>query len=224
MGQTIFGIGRRGKYLLFALSSGETLVIHLKMTGALLLRSAGSPQDRFVRVVLYLDDGQELRFSDLRKFGAIWLVRDKTQIVGQLGPEPFDPILTPQEVEARLRKRARAIKAILLDQSFIAGIGNIYADEALYEACINPLRPGNALSRAEVGRLLKAVRTVLERALANRGTSLRDYRDASGQLGANQEELLVFRRTGQGCDRCGTPVERLTISGRSSHYCPACQK
>ena len=223
IGQAITDIGRRGKYLLFDLCNGDTLVIHLKMAGSLILRSAGDPPDPSTRAIFYLDNGDELRFTDRRKFGAFWLVEDRDHVVGNLGPEPFDDIVTPQGMAVKLAKRNRAIKTILLDQNFIAGIGNIYADEALYEACIHPMRKGRSLSAEEVERLYEAILSVLKRGIANRGTTLRDYRDAKGRSGENQEQLLVFRRTGQPCPRCGTPIQRMVIGGRSSHFCPRCQ-
>lgn len=225
-GQVIEGVRRRGKYLLLPLSSGQTLVVHLKMTGALLWRPAGYPPDPHTRAVWRLDQGQEIRFADTRRLGNLWLVDAPAldSLIGELGPEPLDPSFTPQVLAARLGRRSAPIKATLLDQTMVAGLGNIYADESLWEAAIQPLRPAAKLATPEVTRLHEAIGQVLSRALANRGTSFSDYRDAQGRPGANQGHLRVYGRAGQACYRCGAIIQRMVLRGRSSYFCSTCQE
>lgn len=221
-GRRIAAVRRRGKYLIFELAEGGALVVHLGMTGALLLRRDSDAPDPYTRVVFQLDDGHELRFSDLRKFGRLWFVEDPSTVVGKLGPEPLEG-LTPQGLRAIFARRTAPVKAVLLDQEAIAGIGNIYADESLFRAGIHPLRPANSLRRAELERLAAAIPETLEEAMRHRGSSYRDYRDAEGREGAHQFYVRVFRRTGQPCFVCGTPIERISIAGRGTHFCPRCQ-
>ena len=222
-GRCIEDLSRRGKYLVFHLSGGLYLVVHLRMTGALLHRRAGSPPDRYVRAVLTLDDGSELRFSDLRKFGAMWLVPDPSLVLGRLGPAPLVGSLTPSLLRDVTARRRAPIKSVLLDQRAVAGLGNIYADEALFAAGLHPQRPACSLSNPEVQRLHKAIRRVLVAALEDRGASFSDYVDASGREGRHQFRVQVFRRTGQPCYVCGREIARMKIAGRSSHFCSMCQ-
>jgi formamidopyrimidine-DNA glycosylase len=222
-GRRIEDISRRGKFLVFHLSGGLYLVVHLRMTGALLHRPSSAPPDRYVRAVLSLDDGSELRFSDLRKFGALWLVPDPSTVLGRLGPEPLERGLTPSLLRELTARRRAPIKSLLLDQRALAGVGNIYADEALFAAGLHPQRPAASLSDSEVKRLHKAIRRVLTEALEDRGASFSDYVDASGQEGRHQFRVQVFRRTGQPCYVCGREIARVKVAGRSSHFCPACQ-
>jgi formamidopyrimidine-DNA glycosylase len=222
-GKRIEDISRRGKFLVFHLSGGLYLVVHLRMTGALLHRASGAPPDRYVRAVLSLDDGSELRFSDLRKFGALWLVPDPSMVLGRLGPEPLEGGLTPSLLRELTARRRAPIKSVLLDQRALAGLGNIYADEALFDAGLHPQRPASSLSDPEVERLHEAIRRVLTAALEDRGASFRDYVDASGQEGRHQFRVKVFRRTGQPCYVCGHEIARVKVAGRSSHFCPKCQ-
>ena len=221
-GKRVEDISRRGKFLVFHLSGGLYLVVHLRMTGALLHRPSGAPPDRYVRAVLSLDDGSELRFSDLRKFGALWLVPDVSPVLGRLGPEPLDG-LTPSLLREVTARRRAPIKSVLLDQRALAGLGNIYADEALFAAGLHPQRPASNLSDSEVERLHGAIRRVLTAALDDRGASFRDYVDASGREGRHQLRVQVFRRTGQPCYVCGREIARVKVAGRSSHFCPSCQ-
>lgn len=218
----IDAIDRRGKYLLFRLDGGLTLIVHLGMTGALLLRNAGAPPDRYTRAVFGLENGRELRFADVRKFGNLWLVADPDEVVGKLGPEPLED-LTAQRLQAILARRTAPVKAVLLDQKAIAGIGNIYADESLFRARVHPRRPAGALRRDEIERLAAAIPATLVEAMGHRGSSYRDYRDAEGREGAHQWHVKVFRRTGQPCEVCGAPIERIKLAGRSTHFCPRCQ-
>jgi len=219
MGQKITGIGRRGKYLIFSLSGGETLIIHLKMTGSLLLKAP----DRFIRAIIHLDDGSEIYFRDPRKFGVMWLVEDKNTITGKLGPEPLKADFTPKVLAQRLSKRTAPIKALLFDQKFIAGIGNMYADEALFRAGIHPLRSGKSLSPKEIERLHRAIRQVLGAAINNKGASVDTYFRPDGQKGTAHFEFKVAHGRGKKCPRCGTPIERIAVRNRGSYFCPKCQ-
>lgn len=224
-GCEVIDVGRRGKYLLIALNSGDTLIIHLRMTGRLALMEADDPrlEEDHVRARFALTDGSYLVFTDARKFGRIWLAQDIAEVLGRLGPEPFDLHFTPQQLGERLSSRRAAVKALLLDQHIIAGLGNIYADEALYLAGIHPLRPGASLTPDELNRLHAAIRSVLAESIAQRGTMLRDYRTPYGPDGAYKSRLRVYGQPGRPCPRCGTPIERMRVAQRSTHFCPRCQ-
>jgi formamidopyrimidine-DNA glycosylase len=223
VGRRIDDLTRRGKYLLFRLSGGLWLVAHLRMTGALLHRRASDPADPYVRAVIALDDGTELRYADLRKLGQLWLVDAPEEAVGKLGPEPLDAAFTAARLGRAIGRRKAPIKAVLLDQRALAGLGNIYADEALFAARIHPLRPASTLSEAEMKRLHRAIRRVLNDALANRGSSFRDYVDAAGREGTHHLRVKVFRRTGQPCYVCRAEIARIKVGGRSTHFCRHCQ-
>jgi formamidopyrimidine-DNA glycosylase len=229
---------RRGKYMIFGLARDDQshfrgvaptrwLIIHLRMTGRIDLSPHGHQADPHTHVILELDDGADMSFRDPRKFGRIWLVADPQQAIGRLGPEPFDPTFSAQTLAKRLNGRRTAVKALLLDQSIVAGVGNIYADEALFEARMHPARPGASLSPDEVERLHVAVQLVLARAINGGGSSLgsgsTNYVRPGGEAGGYQEEHRVFRRTGQPCPICATPIQRLRIAQRSTHFCPSCQ-
>jgi len=220
IGQKITGVERRGKYLIFGLTSGEALIIHLKMTGSLLLK----PPDRFIRAILHLDNETRIYFRDPRKFGAMWLVADKNAVVNKLGPEPLEADFTPQILAHRLSQRTAPIKALLCDQSFIAGIGNMYADEALFSARIHPLRPGKSLSTEEVERLHHAIRQVLWAAIGDKGASVDTYFRPNGQMGTAHFQFRVAHGRGKSCPVCGTPLERIPIRNRGSYFCPRCQR
>ena len=225
IGQRITGIARRGKYLIFSLTSGEVLIIHLRMTGSLLLKPASAEPDKFVRAILYLDEELGLYFRDPRKFGVMWLAADESNIVGKLGPEPLETSFTHQTLQKLLEKRTAPIKAILLDQSFIAGIGNMYADEALFAARIHPLRPGGSLSPDEVERLHNAIQQVLYSAINNKGASTDTYFRPNGTRGTAHFEFKVAHRLGGDlCPVCGTPIERIPIRNRGTYFCPHCQQ
>jgi len=219
IGEAITGVGRRGKYLLFSLASGQTLVIHLKMTGSLWL----TPPDRFVRAVIHLDGGVKIYFRDPRKFGAMWLVEDKDSVINKLGPEPLEAKFTAETLAQALSGRTAPIKALLCDQSFIAGIGNMYADEALFLAKIHPMRAGGSLSKEEIGRLHKAIRQVLAAAISDKGASVNTYFRPDGQIGTAHFQFRVAHRRGQSCPVCGTPLQRITVRNRGSYFCPKCQ-
>ena len=224
IGERITGLSRRGKYLIFRLSSGKALIIHLKMTGSLLLNHASDTPGRFIRAVLHLDNGSQLRFRDPRKFGVMWLVEDVGSVVAKLGPEPLEENFTAEVMAERLAKRKAPIKPILLDQNFIAGIGNMYADEALYDASIHPLRPAASLSQEETVKLHHAIKQVLGAAVGNKGASVANYFRPSGELGKAHFEFRVAHGLGgKFCQRCGTPIERIVVRNRGTYFCPKCQ-
>ena len=236
-GRTIEELDRRGKYLLMRLNAGLTWIVHLRMTGGLIHLPAGRhgarggcPEERpkgplgFLRARFRLDDDSELCYVDLRKLGTMWLVADESEVVGRLGPEPLSEAFRPEHLRAALAKRSAPVKAGLMDQTAIAGIGNIYADEALFEAGIRPRKAARRLSPKAAERLHGAVRRVLVEALGDRGSSFRDYVDAEGEQGMHQLRVKVFRRTGEPCYVCGTAIKRIKVGGRSTHYCPRCQR
>ncbi len=223
-GRRFVAFARRGKYMLLGLDDGSTLVVHLRMTGALRLHPADAPEDKHTHVVFHLDTGERLHYRDPRKFGRLWLVEDVESVVGKLGPEPLGEAFQPDVLAGALAGRRAAIKAVLLDQRIVAGIGNIYADEALFAAGVDPRRPAGSLSREEIAALHRAIRDVLSQAIALRGSSMKDYAPPSGERGGFQEVHQVFRRTGAPCPRCGTLIQRTVIAQRSTHYCPGCQR
>ena len=223
VGQRITGVARRGKYLILDLTSDETLIIHLKMSGSLLLKPASAEPDKFIRAILYLDKGTRLLFRDPRKLGVMWLVEDKNTIIGKLGPEPLEADFTPQLLAQRLNNRTAPIKAILCDQSFIAGIGNMYADEALFAARIHPLRSGKSLSKDEITRLHRSIQQVLWSAINDKGASVDTYFRPGGELGTAHFEFKVAHRGNMPCPSCGTPIQRIPIRNRGSYFCPKCQ-
>ncbi len=222
-GERVTALDRRGKYLVFALAGPETLIIHLKMSGHLAVVDADRPRHRHVHTAFALDDGRELRFRDMRKFGKVYLVREAAEVLGGLGPEPLADDFTPALLGERLAGSKRALKPLLLDQSRIAGIGNIYADEALFAAGLHPERRAHTLGRAELHRLHRAIRAVLALGIAREGASIDLYVKPDGQKGDMQNAVQVFRRTGYPCFRCGRPIERVVLGGRSTHFCPHCQ-
>ena len=231
VGRAIEELDRRGKYLLLRLDGGLTWIVHLRMTGGLIHMPAGGHgarndgrDDRFLRARFRLDDGGELCYVDLRKLGTMWLVADESSVVGKLGPEPLGEAFDPLEMRRLLAKRSAPVKSVLMDQHAIAGIGNIYADESLFEAGIRPAKAARRLSRVAAERLHWAIRKVLVEALGNRGSSFRDYVDAEGEQGMHQLRVKVFRRTGEPCYVCGTAIRRIKVGGRSTHYCPKCQR
>ena len=247
-GATIRRVSRRAKTVLLHLEDGRVMTVALRMTGALIVTEPGTPPDPYARVVFRLADGRQLRYRDVRKFGRIGLwpggglrsigagrgtrsrkVAEGTRRyrIGEVfsghGPEPLSGTFTARRFAERLARRSAKLKTLLLDQSFIAGVGNIYADEALWRARLHPLRAADTLSDAEVRRLHRTVRQVLRQGIANRGSSFSDYVGADGEPGANQERLAVYRRTDQPCYRCGRPISRIVVGQRSTHFCPRCQ-
>ena len=224
LGQKITGVARRGKYLILSLTSGEALVIHLKMTGSLLLKPASAEPDKYIRAIIHMDKEIGLYFRDPRKLGVMWLVEDTNSIIGKLGPEPLESSFTPQILAQRLTKRTAPIKALLCDQGFIAGIGNMYADEALFAARVHPLRSGKSLSPDEVEHLYGAIQQVLWSAIGNKGASVDTYFRPGGELGTAHFQFQVAHRlSGKFCPVCGTSIERIPIRNRGTYFCPKCQ-
>jgi formamidopyrimidine-DNA glycosylase len=223
-GQTFRAIERRAKYILCRLDE-DLLVVHLKMTGRLYVTADDSAHDadRWVHFRAQLDGGQQLRFSDARKFGFVALVRALDDIAPGLGPEPLEDGFTPEALAERLRGHRKAIKALLLDQNILAGVGNIYADESLWRARIHPLRPADSLSAAEVVALHAAIRDSLLGGIDHEGASINWYRKPDGTAGEAQEHFAVYDRGGQPCPRCGAAIIKTRVAQRGTHYCPACQ-
>lgn len=223
-GRRIAAVRRRGKWILIDLDDG-LLVVHLGMTGRLTAGAADRPVQEHTHVVVDLDDGTQVRFRDVRRFGSVTYYPDADDFAvllnGRLGPEPFD--LRPAEFRRALAATARPLKAVLLDQRVVAGVGNIYADESLFEARLPPNRLGTKTAPAEADRLRKAIAKVLARAIDRRGSTIRDYVGGSGKTGGYQKEFRVYGRTGKPCPRCGTAIARTRLAGRSTHYCPECQ-
>ena len=226
-GQRVQSIHRRAKYIVLTLSGGDTLLIHLRMTGQLSLGRPKAPREPHQHIVLRLDDGRDLRYRDTRKFGRWLLTRTPEGILGRLGPEPLSEHFDQKVFISQLRVRRRQLKPLLLDQTFIAGIGNIYADEALWTARLHPGRVAATLTTTEARRLHVAIRRVLRRGIRNQGTTLgsgqSNFQRPGGKRGRNQTGLNVFRRTLLPCLRCGKPIRRMIISQRSTHFCPNCQ-
>lgn len=220
---------RRGKYLLGSLDNGAVLVVHLRMSGQLLWLTSPQPVCPHTRIRWFFSTGAELRFVDQRTFGRCWLLSGAEALttripaLAALGPEPLSEAFTPVFLEAQLRQCRRALKTVLLDQGIVAGMGNIYADESLFLASLHPLTPAHTLSPEQVGQLYQTVRHVLEAGIVAGGTTLRNFVSTLGVNGRYGAQAWVYGCKGQPCRRCGTPIERLRISGRSSHYCPRCQ-
>ena len=232
-GRRIEDVGRRGKFLLIGLDRGLWWLVHRRMSGNLIHRADSAPDEPYLRARFRLDDGTELRFIDLRKFGTMWLADDPQPILAGLGPEPLDGAFTAQVLARILAKRSAPVKAVLMDQHAIAGLGNLYADEALHYALVHPLRLARSLSKQEVARLRDGIVRALEQGLANLGSSvgnargeevsLRDHVNLNGEPGGNQEYLVAYGREGRPCRSCGAAIERLKIGSRSAHFCPRCQ-
>src|SRR5258707_5816496 len=224
-GRVVTAIGRRGKYLLIYLDDGAVLLVHRRMSGNLRL-AAPDEDEPYVRVAVMLDDDRRLLYTDPRKFGRLALARaeELPALFAALGPEPLDASFTVEALAARLVGRRGPIKAALLDQSVVAGLGNIYADEALFRAGIHPLRPAGALDSTEVAALHAGIVGALRAGIEHGGTTFSRYRDAYGESGTNRQHLEVYQRTGEPCLRCGTPIERIVVGQRGTHFCPSCQR
>jgi formamidopyrimidine-DNA glycosylase len=207
------------------LSGGRTLILHLGMTGQLTISAVDVPKSNHTHLVFTLDDGRELRFRDVRRFGSADLFADHAAaeqfLNDRLGPEPFD--LAADAFAAAVRSSIRCLKAILLDQAVVAGVGNIYADEACFRAGLHPARRGRTLSAAECDRLRTAIVEVLHAAITGRGSTIRDYVGGSGLMGTYQGEFRVYGRTGEPCPICSATIDMIRLAGRASHYCPHCQ-
>jgi formamidopyrimidine-DNA glycosylase len=240
-GATIEGMGRRGKYLLLALDGTRTLVMHLRMTGNLVLvegeskldpsegrrlyESERSVSERHLRARFRLDEGRELWFTDPRRFGEAFLIDDTRldERFAKLGVEPLSDAFTPEALGEMAAGRTAPLKSFLLDQSGVAGVGNIYADEALFRARLHPLSPAGSMKPEHREALRDAVVAALEAGIDGGGASIDDYRDGRGEKGTMQDEFLVHTREGEPCPRCDGPIARIVVSGRSTYYCPSCQ-
>jgi formamidopyrimidine-DNA glycosylase len=226
-GEVVGAVERRGKYLIVRFRSGRVLLIHLRMTGSLLHRRNGTLQDDpYRRAVVSLDDGSDVTYRDVRRFGT-WLLlepgEDVPYLTERLGEEPLGKRFTTASLAARLHRRRAPIKAALLDQRSAAGLGNIYADEALWRARIHPLTPARDLTRPEIRRLTRSIRDALRAGIARQGTTLRDYRTPNGARGSMQDELRIYGREGEPCPRCGTAITKTRAGGRGTWFCPHCQ-
>jgi formamidopyrimidine-DNA glycosylase len=224
-GERVADVRRRGKYLIFEFESGRHLLIHLRMTGSL-EHPATDGTDPYRRARITLDDGSYIAYRDVRRFGT-WLLLEPGELDeyldARIGGEPFDAAFTTAALGRALAGRTAPIKAAVLDQKAVAGVGNIYADEALWRARIHPLRPAGELERAQLSELRKAIRKTLELGIARQGATLRDFRDSRGRRGRMQLEFRVYGREGEPCDRCGTPIAKIRAAGRGTWYCPSCQ-
>jgi formamidopyrimidine-DNA glycosylase len=221
VGQKVESLERRGKYLIFHLSNSRSLIIHLRMTGSLLLNPQGV--DRYARAVFHLSNGHCFVFRDRRRLGLIWLVDDADTVVGKLGPEPFDESFTPNTLGQRLSRHHIPVKATLLDQTIVAGVGNMYADEALFAARIHPLRKADALSPTEVQTLYQSIRKVLQAGIGSKGASVDTYVRPEGELGTAHFDFKVAHRGGEPCPVCGSTIERVLVQNRGTYFCPRCQ-
>jgi formamidopyrimidine-DNA glycosylase len=227
IGKRVVAVERRGKWIVISFAGDRHLLCHLGMTGQLVVESAGAPVGRHTHLMFALDNGaEEMRFHDIRRFGSAEFISSTRELEAhfresKLGPEPFT--VSAEQFRQRLAVTRRCLKAVLLDQRMLAGVGNIYADESLYEAKLHPARLGQGLTAVEADRLRLAVQRVLRRAIARRGSSIRNYVDGNGGRGKYQDEFRVYGRTGEPCRRCRTPLKMTRLAGRSSHYCPRCQ-
>lgn len=228
IGKEFLRVDRRGKFLLFTLSEGLVLITHLRMTGQLLLAQSKDVLAKHTHLVFSLTGERQLRYVDQRKFGTFDLIAetelDRFKGLQQLGMEPFSPEFTPEWLGCTLQKKKRAIKNLLLDQKVLAGIGNIYADEILFEAGIHPEKLASELSAEEIITLWQAILKMLELGISHRGTSIRNYIDGEGQKGGFQDLLRVYGRQGKPCSQCDAPIAKMKLFGRGTYYCPNCQR
>jgi formamidopyrimidine-DNA glycosylase len=227
-GERVSAVDRRGKYLIVRFESGRALLIHLRMTGAVLTGAAASAGDNpHRRAVVTLDDGSDVAYRDVRRFGT-WLLLESADVDAyvdaRVGSEPLGETYRARDLAAKLAGRRAPVKAALLDQRTVAGVGNIYADEALWRARVHPLTPAAALDLEEVKALHRAVRSALRHGIARQGSTLRDYRLPDGESGTMQDEFKVYGRGGEPCERCGTPIDKIRVAGRGTWYCPSCQR
>jgi len=221
IGQKLESMERRGKYLIFHLSNGNALIIHLRMTGSLLL----DPREngRYIRAAFCLSNGHRFVLSDRRRLGKMWLTDDADAVVCKLGPEPLDRRFTPNVLRQRLSRHHITIKAALLDQGIVAGIGNMYADEALFAARIHPLRKADELSAKQVQTLHNRIRRILQAAIGSKGASVDTYVRPEGEPGTAHFDFKVAHRGGELCPVCGGTIERIVVQNRGTYFCPRCQ-
>ncbi|HIU64325.1 MAG TPA: bifunctional DNA-formamidopyrimidine glycosylase/DNA-(apurinic or apyrimidinic site) lyase [Candidatus Avacidaminococcus intestinavium] len=226
IGQCIVDLKRNGKYLTIEFATNLKLVMHLRMTGALIVTEEDAAEPKYAKVKIELTGGKILWFCDIRTFGTLHLIiNDDITISGlaELGPEPSTPSLNTDYLLKIFQRRKGPVKGVILDQTVIAGLGNIYADEALATANILPERSANSLSVAEIGKLISAINAVIAQGIKNHGTTFRDYKDGNGEQGSNQKYLLVYGRKGQPCKNCGTVLVGTKVAGRGTTFCPHCQ-
>jgi formamidopyrimidine-DNA glycosylase len=228
-GERVVTLDRRGKYLIVRLESGRVLLIHLRMTGQLLLGNGTSPpaEDVHRRAVVRLDDGTDVIYRDVRRFGTWQLVEEEDLepfLAQRVGREPLLPSFTSKRLAEALEGRRAPLKSALLDQRRLAGVGNIYADEALWRARLHPLRPAGGLNASEVVALHRGIRAALRAGIARQGATLSNYRTPDGSAGRMQEEFRVYGREGEPCERCGALIEKIRTAGRGTWYCPSCQR
>lgn len=227
VGKTIHHVGRRGKYLVLETAPEQQLIVHLRMTGALLAQKKELPAPPYAKIKFMLDGDEDMWFTDIRTFGTLYLVTNHdTYIEGYetLGPEPLSAGFSAAYLAPLAEKSRKAIKTFILDQKIIAGLGNIYADECLALAGILPMRTASSLSSEEIERLCEAINSVIAQGIKNHGTTFRDYKDGEGNKGDNQNHLLVYSRAGKPCKKCGRTLVQTKIGGRGSVYCESCQK
>ncbi|MCL0038529.1 bifunctional DNA-formamidopyrimidine glycosylase/DNA-(apurinic or apyrimidinic site) lyase [Thermodesulfovibrionales bacterium] len=224
IGQEIMTIVRRGKYLLLRLSGGQTLIIHLKMSGMLLLKNVSCGPEKHTIAIFRLNGSADLHFVDQRQFGSMWLTENENKVIGKLGIEPLEPSFTPVILGNLLSQCRAAAKVLLCDQHAIAGIGNMYADEALFASHIHPLRKANTLSTDEVKRLHRGIVKVLQAGIKHRGASINTYRHPDGGIGKAHLEFQVAHRRGGSCLCCGSPIQRVSLRGRGTYFCSECQR
>jgi formamidopyrimidine-DNA glycosylase len=222
IGRKIIGLSRRAKFLLFKLDSEDTLIAHLRMTGSLLV-DPPEELNNYIRAVIHLDGNRQVYFRDPRKFARMMVVQNINSIIGKLGPEPLEESFTPQILATLLAKRKAPLKAVLLDQELIAGLGNMYADEALFEAGINPMRAANSLTKPEIKRLFSAIREVLKLGIMNKGASEVTYYRPSGEMGKAFEAFKVAHQRDKVCPKCGKPIQWIKLRGRGTYFCAKCQ-
>lgn len=226
IGRHFVTAGRIGKLLLLGIENDGTIGIHLKLSGRLFIRAQSDPEDKYTHVTFKFEDGRELRFTEVRKFGYVKLIEntaDLKKITSEYGPEPFTKEYTVDVVKNLLTKSSRATKTLILDQKRIAGVGNIYADEALWYSKIHPETPGKKVPVNQIEELYQGIIKALEQGIEDRGTSLDDYLDIYGNKGNHAPNLNVFRQEGQPCPRCGTEIRKIRVGGRGTHFCPRCQ-
>jgi formamidopyrimidine-DNA glycosylase len=227
IGERVARVERRGKYLIVRFETGRALLIHLRMTGSVRHVRDVAIDDAYVRAVVRLDDGSDVAYRDVRRFGT-WLLLEPGELepylAARLGEEPLGPSFTPDALAERLDGRRAPLKAALLDQRTVAGVGNIYADEALWRARLHPLREARSLRPAEVAALHEAVIAALVAGVERQGATLRDYRQPNGAEGSMQNEFRVYGRDGEPCDRCGAPIDKIRVAGRGTWFCPRCQR
>jgi formamidopyrimidine-DNA glycosylase len=226
-GERVAALERRGKYLIVRFESGRVLLIHLRMTGSLRHAARGElDEDLHRRAVVKLDDGSDVAYRDVRRFGTWHLLEPEEvddYLARRLGGEPLERTFTAKRLGERLAHRRAPLKAALLDQRTVAGLGNIYVDEALWRSQLHPLREARTLDADELTRLTRAIRAALRAGIARQGASLRDYSQPDGRRGRAQERFRVYGREGEPCQRCGTPIDKIRVAGRGTWYCPNCQ-